>query len=603
MTLQQKIFSILIILLVLMSATDYLIDKHLIFHNYIALEQDQVKKDLKRCVAALKVEIDHLNTVADDWAIWDDSYQFLQDHNADYIESNLVPLTFTDNNLNLIHYYDLKGALVWGKAMNLDTQATILISPLDTQHLSPDHPLLKRAEVRSGTQSGVCGLFMTSKGPMLICSKPVLTSEQKGPTRGFLMMGRMLSPKLMSQLVRQTQVDHNIWPLDDDSLKDEDRHAISQITQEAPFYIRDAGGLLHGYTIVPDLLGNPGLLIRTAVQKEITQKGQSSIHYGIISNVLMSLSFLLVLLGLLKYTVLQPILSLTRHAVAIRDKNDLSLRQNNRHPDEIGVLSREFDRLVAQQQSVQKGLQAEIEERHLYEKKLNSYHQKLRQLSSELLLTEERERRKIAVDLHDHIGQSLAMSKMKIDALIATLSPSDVSKTLEQISRLIEKTIQDTRTLTFELSPPLLYEFGLSTALKWLCDKFTQQYELDIQFNANEATVPMDTSLRIMLFQITRELLFNIVKHSQSRKAVLSMAIQDSRVEITVEDNGKGFDPAILGTHADHDIGFGLFNIRERMEHIGGQFEINSAPGKGTHIRLVSPIKSPAPDEQGRTAP
>lgn len=596
MSLQRKILGVLFGLLALIAITDYTIDRLLIFQNYVALEHAQAKKDMFRCIDTLKSEINHLNIFTDDWAVWNDTYQFLQNRNDTYIKSNLVIQTFLDNKLNLINFYDVNGKLVWGQTMDLSTKSVIAVSPFDKPTLSLSHPLLERAKVKKDVTSGISGIFLTAKGPMLICSKPVLTSERQGPHQGHLIMGKFLTAALLDGLIERTHVDHQIWQVGDNTIPENDRQAFAQINQQTPIYIKDNKNTLHVYAISPDIFGNPSILYRAVALKEVTTKGLASIRFGVLSNILMSCSFLLVLLGLIKYLILQPISSLTHHAVNIREQNDLSLRLDNRRKDELGVLSREFDRLVAQQEQIQTSLKREIEERRLTEKKLNRYHQKLRKLSSELLLTEERERRKIAVDLHDHIGQSLAMSKMKLDALVAGLPPSDIAEKIEHVGRLIENTIQDTRTLTFELSPPLLYEFGLSTALKWLSDKFSQQYDLNIQFSGVENNLSLDTSLSILLFQVTRELLFNIVKHAKSTAVRLLMTHEDTGVKILIEDDGVGFDPSILSSNIDQDIGFGLFNIRERLKHIGGQFEIDSMPERGTRIRLYSPLTPNLPD-------
>jgi signal transduction histidine kinase len=600
MSLQRKILGVLLLLLVLIAVTDYTIDRLLIFHNYVTLEQAQAKKDLARCVEALNAEIRHLDISTDDWSAWDDTYQFLQNRNEAYIKFNLVIQTFLDNKLNLINYYDVNGTLVWGQVMDLDTQTLIKVSPFNKPSLPLSHPLLNNAKVKKDASSGTSGIFLTDKGPMLICSKPILTSDHRGPHQGYLIMGKLLSTNLLARLARQTHVDHKIWPIGDKTMADDDRRAIIQINQQDPVYIKDTNDVLHVYAKIPDIFGNPTLLLRAITPKDITAKGIASIRFGILSNILMSFSFLLVLLGLVKYLILQPIASLTHHAVNIREKNDLSLRLDNRRQDELGVLSREFDRLVAQQEQIQTSLKREIEERRLTEKQLDIYHQKLRKLSAELLMTEERERRKIAINLHDHIGQSLAISKMRVDALTENLSPLEVPIKIEQISQLLEKCIQDTRTLTFELSPPILYEFGLSTALQWLSDKFIHQHGLEIHFNSDETNEQIDPSLRVMLFQATRELLYNIVKHAHSSAVKMTMTSEHKFIKITVRDNGVGFDPSILNNYEQYeDKGFGLFNIKERINHIGGRFKIESAPGKGTQVCLECLSKPNSPDDPG----
>lgn len=593
MTLKWKIIGILLVFMGLMAVTDHVVDRLVIYPSYVALEKAQAEKDVARCEAALENTIYYLDIVADDWAAWDDTCIFLQDRNAAYIESNLVLETFLDNELNLINYYDVNGNLFWGRAMDLETQAPCVIKPFDSRHLDVSHPLIRHSDAAGGLR----GVFLTDKGPMLISSRPIVSSENKGPIRGTLVMGKLLTPTIMTRLVKQTQVPHIWMPMAENSLSDEDQRAAAMATPSSPVVMREKGIELFVYTVMPDVLGAPALLLRAVLPRDITAKGLAGIRYGILSNALVSVVLLLVFLGLLKITVLSPIVSLTRHAVAIRDTGDLSLRHHSRRKDEIGVLSGEFDRLVADQQAIQQGLKHEIEERQRYEETLTDYHLKLRQLSSELLLTGERERRKIAVDLHDHIGQTLAVSKMRLDELASILPAGEAIEKVEKIIGYIEKAIQDTRTLTFEISPPILYEFGLASALKWLGEKFSDLYGLTIKFNAGNADIQLDTPLRIMLFQATRELLFNIVKHAHCSDVKIAMTADGDRLKITIEDNGVGFDPAALNAQ----IGFGLFNIKERLTYFGGHCEIESAQGKGTRIHLAVPLKPPVADDGQRS--
>ena len=593
MTLKWKILGSLLLLLSLLAVSDYTIYRRVIYPNYLALEQALARKDLTRCLTALESIINNLEIFSDDWAAWDDTYEFVQDGNPEYIKSNLVKETFLDNDLNLISYYDLKGNRVWGKAMDIGTAKPVNISPFDLSGLPITHPLLKHVQTGSGA-SGVSGIWLTNKGPMLVSSQPIITSENRGPAVGVLIMGKLWCPSLQERLLSQTLVNHTLLQLNDAAMTDADSLAMARINASTPVVLQETAHALKVYTLISDINGIPALLLRVTVPRDVTAEGLAGIRYGAAADILVSIIFLLVLLGVLKVTVIGPIVSLTRHAVTIRDTNDLTLAYNSTRKDEIGVLSREFDRLVARQHSIQKGLMLENEERRLTEKKLTHYHHRLRQLSSELLLTEERERRKIAGDLHDYIGQPLAISKMKLDELASTLSAADTLGNVEQISRYIEMVIQSTRTLTFELSPPILYEFGLAAALKWLSEKFGWQYGLEIIFDAGNAEIPMETALRVMLFQAVRELLFNIIKHARSREAQITMTAEEDTVKIIIQDNGVGFNPEAVNVQ----LGFGLFSIKERMHHFGGRVEIDSAPGKGTQVCLVASLKPIPPESQ-----
>jgi signal transduction histidine kinase len=254
-------------------------------------------------------------------------------------------------------------------------------------------------------------------------------------------------------------------------------------------------------------------------------------------------------------------------------------------------LERRVQERTAQLVSANELLNLEIEERKLSEKKLLEQQDKLRSLSSELLLTEERERRRIATELHDRIGQHLAVTKIKLGELRETLaSNKSEAKVIDDIRRFIEKTIQDTRSLTFELSPPVLYELGLEAALAWLADQTLEKHRLRVEFKDDGQPKPLDNGCRVIAFQAARELLFNTVKHARAKNATISIRRDEEAIRIDIEDDGIGFDRSEMEASETGSRGFGLFSIRERLSPIGGRLEIQSEPGRGTRASLVVPL-------------
>jgi PAS domain S-box-containing protein len=225
------------------------------------------------------------------------------------------------------------------------------------------------------------------------------------------------------------------------------------------------------------------------------------------------------------------------------------------------------------------------------EKKLRAYQERLRSLASELSLTEERERRRIATDIHDHIGQSLAISKIKLGILQKSAATVGLAKPLKEIYQLLTETIQYTRTLTFELSPPMLYELGFEAAVEWLTEQIYKQHGISSSFEGDRSSKPLNDEVRIFLFQAVRELLVNIAKHGHARNAKVSVWREDNSIWINVKDDGIGFDTSKISTYLSESGGFGLFNIRERLDYLGGRLEIKSKPGQGTQVTLVAPLK------------
>jgi PAS domain S-box-containing protein len=231
----------------------------------------------------------------------------------------------------------------------------------------------------------------------------------------------------------------------------------------------------------------------------------------------------------------------------------------------------------------------DISERKRAEEKIRAYQEQLRSLASELTLIEEQERRKIAVVLHDNISQTLAISKIKLGELQESVSPSLV-KPLSDIRGFIEQTIQYTRSLTIELSPPILYELGFEAAVEWLAEQIQEKHGISVTFENDQHPKPMDHEIRVVLFKAVSELLMNVVKHAQAHNAKVAIQREGSNIRIAVEDDGVGFHipeaGQLAGIHS-----FGLFSIRERLKHFGGSLQIQSEPDRGTCITLVAPLK------------
>ena len=164
---------------------------------------------------------------------------------------------------------------------------------------------------------------------------------------------------------------------------------------------------------------------------------------------------------------------------------------------------------------------------------------------------------------------------------------------VEDIRQLITRTIKDTRTLTFELSPPVLYELGLQAALEWLAESVRQQTSLIVTVERDDIVPTLEISRRVFLYQAVRELTFNAVKHAVAEKAVIKISGNSSSVRVHVIDNGRGSDPLQKSTELNQkDPGFGLFSIREQIQFYGGRLEVTSMPGGGTQATITMPLET-----------
>jgi signal transduction histidine kinase len=234
-------------------------------------------------------------------------------------------------------------------------------------------------------------------------------------------------------------------------------------------------------------------------------------------------------------------------------------------------------------------LRDENAERRRAEEELRRSQARLRRLTSELALAEERQRRAIASDLHDHIGQALTVVRAWLGEMRGNAVFSGMEQGLEETLALLDQTIQSTRTLTFEISPPVLYDLGLEAALQWLCQQFKKKHNLPAKMTSEWSGPPLPQDLQITVFRSVQELLLNAAKHARASAVSVSLALANGRLRVEVRDDGQGFDVLREVASAVDGEKFGLTSIRERLKAQGGAMEIRSAPGGGTCVVLLAP--------------
>jgi signal transduction histidine kinase len=222
---------------------------------------------------------------------------------------------------------------------------------------------------------------------------------------------------------------------------------------------------------------------------------------------------------------------------------------------------------------------------------LRKAHERLRAAASEAALAEERERRKLAIDLHDGIGQLLALANMKLGMLRGSAGAHGLEPQVREVEQLIVQANERSGSLTFQLCPPVLYDVGLLKASQWLARDLEHRYGMKVTLEDDGDHQPLDEATRISLFRSLREALINVAKHAGTSKAKVRFSKRDRSLAIAVEDSGVGFSPG------KDNLGYGLFSISERMNHLGGSVEIESAPGQGTRVVLIAPITSKRPEE------
>jgi signal transduction histidine kinase len=271
------------------------------------------------------------------------------------------------------------------------------------------------------------------------------------------------------------------------------------------------------------------------------------------------------------------------------------LRTHSFAPEPLADAVQRFLRSVGQQigQFISAKLpttvpRSNVSQRNADERRMEAYQERLRSLTADLLLVEERERRQLALDLHDGLSQTIALVKIRIAALELGATRAQANS-LREIGLLIEQANHAARSVSFELSPPVLHDLGLEPALEWLAENISARYGLQVVFEDDARSKPTDDRTRIIVFRSIRELLINAAKHSKAQVVRVELKRVGHDLQATVADDGVGMEPAL-----EQVPGSGLFSIRERLRHVGGDISIASAPGLGTSIQLRARIADDA---------
>jgi signal transduction histidine kinase len=196
----------------------------------------------------------------------------------------------------------------------------------------------------------------------------------------------------------------------------------------------------------------------------------------------------------------------------------------------------------------------------------------------------------MATHLHDGACQELAISRLKIQSFLSEHDIPEAS-TLEETCDAIDQVACELRELTLDLSPPTLYKFGLEAAVEELLDEHLRStHGISYEFFGDTDAGLLADNLQVLLFRSIRELIINVIKHAQAHMVKVAIERHPESVQVVVEDDGVGFDVEGAKASVSKAGGFGLFNIKERVEYVGGSFEIHSSPGSGSRFMMTAPV-------------
>jgi signal transduction histidine kinase len=224
------------------------------------------------------------------------------------------------------------------------------------------------------------------------------------------------------------------------------------------------------------------------------------------------------------------------------------------------------------------------------ERTIKTNHERLQRLSAQLIMGQEAERRRIARELHDELGQSLSALKINLQTMGRLTAADHITRRLDDSIEIVDRAIHHVRTLAVDLRPAILDDLGLAPALRWCIDRHAWRWGVQIEFIADLPKSRMPHQIEITCFRVTQEILTNIGRHARATRVWVELRMHNGALELRITDDGSGFDVAAVRSYAANGSGSGLLGMEERVRLVGGRFHIDSAANQGTVVYAYFPI-------------
>jgi len=612
MSLHVKIILIVLAVVGLYAAFDYASQYFLVLPSFVALEHNEARSTMRHCIGALRREISNLDQFTKNRAASDETYRFVKDQNSDYSSTNLGVESLMKNNLNLIYICDITGKVVWGEIRDLETNETIQLDELPAGPWPQTHPLLGHKTIQSSTT----GIFLTQRGPMLIASRPIITSRNEGPIRGTFITGRFLNNSALAAVAAQVPVDLKVWTIADGSVPAKERDVLNHIKKaESQFYIcKSRDKLLHVYTLFPDIQRVPALLMRADIHRDTRTKGIAwLIRSNLLSNLTAGLSVMLVLLLLLRGTVVAPIQKLTSHVIAVGKNKDMSARLSMQRSDEIGTLAQEFNRMVERLTQARKKLleqshslgKAEMASRVLGETRkraaeLEEAYRKLGNVNQEL--------KDFAYIVSHDLKAPLRGIKTLADWILSDCADKLGDQANEQMNLLLERVERMYHLIEGALqysragrSEEKRTQVNLNNFLPEIISMVVPPENITVTI---ENELPVIECEEVHIMQVFQNLLSNAIKYMDKPQGWIKVGCveQDGFWKFSVADNGPGIEEKhfekifkifqALPTSPDFEgTGIGLTVAKKIVELYDGKIWVESKVGEGSTFFFTLPMQ------------
>lgn len=618
MSLKYKVSLLISLLFVVTGAASVLVNRFLIMPSFIELERQQAHRNVERAVEAINRDLEVLSTNVTAWAWWDESRSYVRGENPAFVERELSAEPVASAEVSYMGFYRTNGAQLIHRAPAAENEGSPSLGVLQEPSLPADHPLLQHADIRGDTR----GLVKTPLGPMLVASRPILTSSGEGPAAGVLVFGRLFDAATIKRIAGQYKLDVTFTPVSaarplaaDWQRGSPPRTAVTLVQSET---------ILTGESTLADVHGNPILTLRVMTPRSISARGEQASLVALATLCTVALMVLGVLLALIHVTVLRPIMKLTAHAVDVGKNDALHKRLKLERRDELGALAAEFDRMTDRLVEAR---------RHLIDQ---SFVSGRADMAAGILHNLGNAVTPITVRLHTLSERMQAAPVDYLEKAVAELETSSVSPERRadlvrfvqlagrDLARLIRDTREDIRGIgvqvehiqqilreqeRFSHASRVVDGVDMEQVIRQAADGLSPQLQSAARLEVDPSVASIGTvrGPRVEIQQIVGNLLLNaaesIVSHGESQGRIVVRALRDQTdgctfAHLVFEDNGAGIRADHLAhmfnrrfSTKERGSGVGLHWSANAVVALGGRLYAESAGvGHGAQLHLILPL-------------
>lgn len=625
MRLVAKVFAVLAAVIVLSVALNYAVLNATVLPAFVQLEEDNARQNLQRVIDAIEGDVRHLQFTAQDWAFWDDTYDFVRDqpvgYREDYIDDNLYVETLVALNLNAMMILEGSGNVLWGMVLDLESEEEMTVDGMPRDAFPADSPLLDHPE----PDGVVSGIYPTGHAPLLTASAPILKSDQTGPAVGTLIIGRFLDGAAVAELHDQTHVAFDLQPIEN-GFGTSAPEVTDGAGTDAGYWTVDEGDKTSTYGVLRDIAGVPVMVLRAETPREIVAVGVKSTRIALASLLVVGLVVIVVIGLLLQTVVLSPIIGLTEHVLSIKRTGDLSRRLQIRRKDEIGILSAEFDGMIDQLSQARQELLDQSYKAGIAEMASGVLHNLRNQLSP-LTMRTGRLRKLLGARTEGNVGRALdelaadeTLSErsaklaryLKLSASRATRDGEEALEEMDAVVRQLARVEdvlgeQDRFSRAKRVNEPVRLSDIVARAISLMPEAENSGIEVTVDPGV-DPVMPFRAD-RFVLTQIVNNLLINSAEAIRVGGAdagridiaasVCRSADGGQEVTLEVRDNGIGIGEDIMDrifergftTKGGGKGGFGLHWCANTIGTLNGRIYAESrGKGRGASMHVVVPL-------------